>query len=259
MAAATVPPTGSALTAGISNSTDTAATAPYFTCGAASVSVPAFFVYPLAETATPTGGAAADISGNNRAGTYTGTVAPSPSKACNRDTGGSVALSGTTTLISTPTQVVNPTVFTELIWFKTSTGGGRLIGFGNSQTGTSTNYDRHLYLSNTGQVIFGVYNNAVFTAISPATYLDGNWHQAAATLSGAGLILYVDGVPVATNTNTTLAQNYTGYWRVGFDSLSGWGTTQPSRFYFTGNLAWAAIYTTALTAAQIKNQYVAGL
>jgi hypothetical protein len=256
MAAATVPPTGSALTAGIS-SLDTAATAPYFTCGGVGVGAGVFRV-SAGRDGHPDRRGSHRHSGNNRAGAYTGTFAPSPSKACNRDTGGSVALSGTTTLISTPTQVVNPAVFTELIWFKTSTGGGRLIGFGNSQTGTSTNYDRHLYLSNTGQVIFGVYNNAVFTAISPATYLDGNWHQAAATLSGAGMTLYLDGVPVATNTNT-VAQNYSGYWRVGFDSLSGWGATQPSRFYFTGNLAWAAIYTTALTAAQIKNQYVAGL
>lgn len=116
-----------------------------------------------------------------------------------------------TARISNPTQATNPTVFTAIIWFKTTTAGGRLIGFGNAQTGTSTSYDRHLYLSNTGQVVFGVFNGAVSTAVSPATYLDGRWHQAAATLSTAGMALYLDGVPVASNTGTTTAQNYTGY------------------------------------------------
>lgn len=221
--------------------------------------MPAFFVYPLADAATPAGGAAADVSGNSRAGTYNGAATPTASKACNRDTGGSVALSGTTSFISTPTQVANPAVFTAVIWFKTTTGGGRLIGFGNARTGTSTQYDRHLYLSNTGQVVFGVYNGAVFTAISPATYLDGRWHQAGATLSGAGMILYLDGVAVAGNTGTSIAETYTGYWRVGYDTLSGWGATQPTNFYYTGNLAFAAVYTIALTAPQLKTQYVAGL
>ena len=258
--AAITPTTSSALTAKITNN-DTAATAPYFTCAAATVAATAFFVYPLADTTTSAGASAADISGNVRNGSYNGTDAHSTSKACNRDTGGSVVLSGTTSYISTPASasVTNPTIFTEEIWFKTTTGGGRLIGFGNAQTGTSSQYDRHLYLTNSGQVVFGVYSGAVYTAVSPATYLDGLWHQAAATLSASGMVLYVDGAQVATNTGTTTAENHSGYWRVGFDSISGWGTTQPTNFYFTGSLAWASVYTSALTAAQIKNLYVAGV
>ena len=42
-------------------------------------------------------------------------------------------------------------------WFKTTTtAGGKIIGFGNRSTGNSTSYDRHLYMSNTGRLYFGV-------------------------------------------------------------------------------------------------------
>jgi hypothetical protein len=191
IAAALAPSTAAAFTAKISNTADTVGTAPYFTCAAAATAYSPFFSYPLADAATASANTAADVSGNTRTGTYGTNIAPSASNPCsNRDTTGSILLSGTgtTTLVQTPTQVTNPTVFTETIRFKTVTGGGKLIGFGNLATGTSSNYDRHLYLTNTGQVVFGVYNNVVFTAISPATYLDGNWHQATATLSTAGMI-----------------------------------------------------------------------
>ena len=40
-----------------------------------------------------------------------------------------------------------------------STSGGKIIGYGDTATGTSSNYDRQLSLDNAGHVIFGVYNN----------------------------------------------------------------------------------------------------
>jgi hypothetical protein len=44
------------------------------------------------------------------------------------------------------------------MWFKTTTtSGGTLIGFGNSQTGVSGSTDRQILMSNTGQLHFGVY------------------------------------------------------------------------------------------------------
>lgn len=260
IAAVVAPSTAAALTARITNTSNTAASANYFTCAAAARAFSPFLSYPLNDAATASGKTAADVSGNTRTGTYGANIAHSASNACStRDSSGSIVLSGTgtTTSVQTPTQVNNPQVFTETIRFKTTTGGGRLIGFGNVATGTSANYDRHLYLTDTGQVVFGIYNNAIFTAISPGTYLDGNWHQATATLSAAGMILYLDGAQVATNP-ATIAQNFTGYWRIGYDNLSGWGTIQPTRFYYTGNLAYAAVYTAALTPAQVQALYLAG-
>jgi len=240
-------------TARITNSTNTVGSAT-FTCTNAAIGDRAFFAYPLSDTGTT----AADISGNGRAGTYQGTITRTAAKACARDTGGSARLNGTNNYISTATSVANPAVFTVEVWFNTTTTtGGKLIGFGNAQTGTSNTYDRHVYLTNSGQVVFGVYPNAVRTVTSPSFYNDGAWHHAVATLSTAGMALYVDGTLVASDPAVTTAQAYAGFWRIGFDNLNGW-TSQPSSSYFAGSLAYAAVYTTALTATQVKSHYVAG-
>jgi len=84
----------------------------------------------------------------------------------------------------------------------------------------------------------------------------------------AGMSLYVDGQLVGTNANT-VAQSYSGYWRVGGDNLNGWnldpwgsnsqGTTQPYSYYFNGTMADVAVYPAALSAAQVGAHYAAAL
>lgn len=150
----------------------------------------------------------------------------------------------------------NPTVFSVEIWFRTTVKGGKLIGFGNLRTGVSTNDDRHLYVDSKGFLRFGVYPNAVKTVVSQGPVTDGLWHQAVGTLSSAGMLLYLDGV-VANDPAVTTPQNYTGYWRIGYDSLGSWVNT-PASFSFTGSLAWAAVYTYALTTDQVAAHYEAG-
>src|SRR5208282_1763178 len=77
-----------------------------------------------------------------------------------------------------------PSAFTLSIWFKTTTGsGGRLLGFGNSELLTSTSFDRHIYMDNSGHIYFGTYNGTFHVVTTPATYNDGNWHNATGTLS----------------------------------------------------------------------------
>ncbi len=154
-------------------------------------------------------------------------------------------------------QIVAPDVFSMELWFKTNTtSGGKLIGFGNQQTGNSGNYDRQIYMTNSGQLYFGVYPNSVQTVNTASSYNDGNWHHVAATLSGAGMFLYVDGTVAASNAAVTNGQAYSGWWRVGEDNLSGW-TNQPSSFFFNGTIDEVRVYTTALTAAQVAADYSA--
>ena len=44
--------------------------------------------------------------------------------------------------------------FAEEAWFKTTTtSGGKIIGFGNSSTGDSSSYDRHVYMTNAGSLV----------------------------------------------------------------------------------------------------------
>ncbi len=145
------------------------------------------------------------------------------------------------------------------IWFKTTTTrGGKLIGYGSSQTGTSSNYDRHLYMSNDGKLNFGIFQDNVARVItSPASYRDGTWHQAVVTSDASGAALYVDGAKVASNTAIIKGQYYQGYWRVGGDNLSGW-PTRPTSDYFSGDLDEFAVYPNALTPAQVSTQYLVG-
>ena len=95
------------------------------------------------------------------------------------------------------------------------------------------------------------------TVASTATYVDGTWHHAAATLSGAGMALYVDGASVASDPATTTAQAFTGNWQFGCGKLTGW-TAAPTNFFYTGSLAYGAVYTTALTLDQVREHYLAG-
>jgi hypothetical protein len=169
--------------------------------------------------------------------------------------------------------VTGPQSFSIEGWFNTRTNdGGKLIGFGNARTGLSSNYDRHIYMMNDGQLVFGIYNGGVVTIETPNVYNDGAWHYLVATYNSAGgsnnMALYVDGRLIGTNT-TSSAQGYSGYWRVGGDNLNGWnldswgsdsqGTTQPHSYYFNGTIADVAVYPAALSAAQVAAHYAAGL
>lgn len=277
--------TSSAFTARVTNSTNTAATPPYFTCIGADTAPAAgstFFVYPLSDRNTPD---VLDVSGNSgRTGTFNGTsttatgapgsifrgVEPGP---CPRDPvqanslkNSSIRFAGSNNdgYISGPNVTQNnPTTFTVEVWFNTATrSGGRLIGFGNKRNGTtasnaaSTNYDRHIYMNNSGQLYFGVYPDKPVTVNTTTSYNDSQWHLVTATLSTAGMRLYVDGELAASNSNTA-AQSYSGFWRIGWDSLNTW-PNRPSTDYFDGSLAYAAVYTIALTASQVRGHYLAG-
>ncbi|WP_420369490.1 LamG domain-containing protein [Curtobacterium sp. L1-20] len=253
-------PTRSAYSAVIANSNDTAGTAAYFTCTTAvgADTANALFAYRLTEASGAT--TAADWSGKGQNGAYQGSMTattPSPN-ACPRDAGSSYVLNGSTSFVSTPKSYANPTTFSEEVWFRTTVAGGMLIGFGGSQVGTSGQHDRQVYLNTAGQLVFGTYNGTTQVVTSPKTYTDGAWHHVAATMSAAtGMRLYVDGTLVASNAAFTAPENYTGYFRVGYDTVSGW-PGQPSNFYFTGSMRYAAVYSTVLSATQVANHAAAG-
>ncbi|MBE7189469.1 LamG-like jellyroll fold domain-containing protein, partial [Jatrophihabitans endophyticus] len=152
-----------------------------------------------------TGTTASDSSGNGNTGTYYGNEtlgAPSPVSG---STGSAVTFSGTDgSLLSSNQSQAGPSTYSEELWFKTSTtSGGKLIGFGDSQSGTSSNYDRHIYMTNGGQLVFGVYSGGTQTITSNQAYNDGAWHYVVATQGSSGMNLYVDGQLVGTNPTTT--------------------------------------------------------
>lgn len=252
-----------AFTKTITNTTNTAASGIYATCTGEAKAASAYFVYPFAESAGTT---AADASGSNRPGTYTSSgVTYGAAGPCSRDAAKAITLNGTSGYVSGAQSVPSPATFSEEVWFKTTTTtGGKLIGLGSSRTGASVTYDRHIYLTNTGSLVFGVYPGSYKTIASPSTYRDGTWHQVVASLAPStdanpGMRLYVDGVLVNTDTTVTTARtNATAYWRVGYDNLSTSWPSSPTSDYFKGSLAYASVYTSALSPAEVLAQYNAG-
>jgi hypothetical protein len=158
---------------------------------------------------------------------------------------------------STVDTLLGPDQFTAEIWFRTtSRKGGKILGFGSAETGDSQLSDRHLYLSNSGRLSYGItQNNAKRVLTSSRTYRDGRWHQAVVTQGPAGAVLYVDGRAVASSRSMVNPEDYYGYWRIGGDSLSGWRHRGSSR-NFTGYLAELSTYGGVLTAAQVRDHYL---
>ncbi|MEU1971942.1 PKD domain-containing protein [Microbacterium sp. NPDC019599] len=153
---------------------------------------------------------------------------------------------------STTNAIAGPDTFGLEAWFKTTTtSGGKILGFGNSSTGTSSNYDRHVYMEPDGRITFGVWIGSSATVTSPSAYNDGQWHHVTAGESEDGLILYVDGVRVGQRTDVTTAQPYNGYWRVGGDSP--WS----GNAFFAGDIDDVAIYAAPLTKQQTQAHYIA--
>jgi hypothetical protein len=227
-----------------------------------------------------TGTTAADTSGNGRTGTYNpnaagftrGTVGALTTDSPNL----AVTLNGTTSCINTTsTTTMNaPARLTEVVWFKTTTtNGGKLLGFemprvGVGIPGSGGTYDRHLYMDGAGKVWFGVYNGGYFTISSPTALNNGAWHMAAATMGTGGMELWIDGVRVGTNANTT-GETTTGWFRAGCGNLGGWGaswtggnspttSTSPSQDRpFAGSLDEISVWQSVLTSAQIQSLYMA--
>lgn len=173
------------------------------------------------------------------------------------------AVSGASTAIGfngTDTQVYGDkrqtvgSTYTIETWFKTNTTrGGKLFGFGNNQSRGSNQYDKHLYMTNDGRLVFGVYTGVTRTVTTSAAYNDDRWHHAVATQGPGGMTLYVDGAQKGT-LNVTTHENFSGYWHAGGDSLGGW-PDRPTSEYWAGRLDETAVYPTVLSAAQVRHHY----
>jgi len=218
------------------------------------------YLYYLVDEAN--GPNAADTSGNGRTGTYNAISAYLQPGGLPGNPGFAVALNGGGgRVVSGGTSVSNPTTFTLELWFKTTTSsGGKLIGFESSQASTSSSYDRHVYMRTNGTLVYGGWSNGGTSAItSPRSYNDGNWHYLALSAVRSGSqqasTMYVDGSNVVSGT-TTRTSSYSGWWRVGYGSLSSGGTYPPSA-NFLGTVDNVAVYSTALTGTRIAAHYAA--
>ena len=243
-----ISPKGAAVTA-------TAATTDLPYAGAVSEDAPHTH-WRLDETAGTT---AVDSSGGGHLGSYANVTLRGASALADGD-GLSATFNGTNSRVNTvdPDRVAAVSDYSLELWFRTTSNrGGKLIGYGNSRTGNSSKYDRHLYLTNAGNVVYGNYPGSAQTVISPSGYRDGQWHHVVGTTGPQGMRLYVDGRQVGANTVTS-GQSYFGWWRVGGDTIgSGW-PSRPRSNYFSAGIDEVGIYDKQLTSARIFEHFRQG-
>lgn len=204
------------------------------------------------DSATPY---AADSSPEDLAGVYVGGPALRQTPAAVTGTSTAVGLDGATQQVYSdrPTTVDGP--FSIETWFRTtSRSGGKLIGFGDRTTALSSSFDKQLYLTDDGRVVFGVYDGSTRQLSTLTHYNDGKWHHAVGTQGAAGMALYVDGAQIAHN-SVTGHQRYAGYWHVGGDNLNNW-PAEPSSYFFNGQIDETAVYPVALSVLQVRQHYL---
>src|SRR4051812_26565540 len=175
------------------------------------------------------------------------------------ETTAATAFSGSGTVpASTSRQIAGPQSFSVEAWFKTTTtSGGKIVGFGNSRTGNSSAYDRHIFMTNAGTLTFGVYPTVYRPLTTLDSYNDGQWHHAVGSMGATGMDFFVDGRQVGHDNLSTGAEvNNAGYWRIGGDNLNGWPNL-PTKFSFAGSIADVAVYPAPLGLGRVKAHYVA--
>jgi hypothetical protein len=194
-----------------------------------------------------------DLSGNGNNGTLTN--APTYSSANN----GSIVFDGTNDHILLPTNFFSfpsLTTFTISLWFKsTQTTGGTLFG----QQSTA-NYDTAggfvpvIYLRTNGLIRVEPFWTASESnnILSTNALNNGVWHNVTTTFNAGTNILYINGILNSQRTGLTLT-SYTSlyYYLIGAGRAGrGIGTN-----VFAGDISNFVFYSTALTAAEITQNF----
>ena len=148
--------------------------------------------------------------------------------------------------------------FTVAGWFKTSTNFASDAyvvnkgGVGSDSPGQNLNYG--IWMSSTEQIKAGfeTSSGADQFVTSPTSYNDNQWHYAVVTNNGANVILYIDGVQVATKATSGASPESTGTKpvRVGANSR-----VTPATNFFTGEVDEIRIWNTALSASQVSSAF----
>jgi len=214
---------------------------------------------PSTTTNLPLIASLPDVSGNNNLGVAQGGVTPSDDGPFASD--GAMyfdgATDGSSWVESSTHNSALPSSFTIAAWFRVPSGwsqGGGILTLDGAQTGGASSHDPLLWMDDSGKIVAGTYPTANQAATSPSAYNNGQWHFAAATVSSAGLKLYIDGSLVATNASGTAGGTQGGYWLIGQGDEVNW-SDPPTDKYWTGELAHAAYFPSALTASQISTLY----
>ena len=190
------------------------------------------------------GTSAADATGNG----WTGTLVNGPTWVAGYSYN-AVSLDGSSQFVTLPAGVVsNLNDFTISAWVKqtTSSTWSRIFDFG---TGTTV----YMFLTpcnganNCVRFAITVNGNANEQQIDGTAALPtGVWTHVAVTLNGSTGVLYVDGVPVGTNSSMTLTPA-----SLGFTTQNYIGKSQYNDPYLNGQVDEFRIYRTALSPGEV--------
>jgi PKD repeat protein len=182
-----------------------------------------------------------------------GGIARGVAGAIRGDTDTSTRFDGASGYFSSPNPRRGPHTFTVEAWFATgTTAGGKIVGFGDQRSGLSNSYDRHLWLDPSGKLHFGVWLGVAHELVTPTAYNNNAWHHVVASVGPTGMRLFVDGRLIGSRTDTLMAGEITGYWRIGGDR------TWSGAPFFNGLIDEVAVYPVELTAAQVTRHHAIG-
>ncbi len=224
---------------------------------------PSLYYSYMGYAGSTTSTSESDLSGGGSTGRL-GAVAMRRSGTCGAGASPYVTLTTASTYVyqSLPAAgITAPAVFGVSAWFRTTTAGGKLAGFGNKGSGNSTTYDRHVYMGNDGRLTFGVQTDqGRYTCTSASAFADGQWHLVVATYSAGSFTMWTDdGQEACTGTAAGTITSYTGVRQFGNDTLS---TTQwanaSTASNFVGDLDETGVYAAELTRANARAVYAVG-
>ena len=153
-------------------------------------------------------------------------------------------------------QYISSETFTLSSWFKSSTTSTYQMLFSKETTvGTPWNYRMFLDIS-TGRITGDYTNGSTGSLIGSTNLCNGVWHNAVFIRSVAldTVYLYVDGVLVASGTDATTGNmsNNQNVW-IGLSAYTG--ASVNGSYPMNGQIGQSLIYNTALTAAQVSQNF----
>jgi YD repeat-containing protein len=201
-----------------------------------------FAYYRLSESAGAT--TTADASGNGYDGTYVGSPAlAAAGPLAGEPTDHAVSLNGTTQQVTTPVQHTPPTVEAWIKLPAPNTGTLPVVSNREGQTARNMIF----FGLNAGKVFVYVNSRSPVSLTGTTRIDDGAWHQIAYTFDGSVGRLYVDGALQTAATQSEPTWAWKANVQIGYDV--------PNNSRFPGSIDEVALYSNALSAAQIKAHF----
>src|SRR6266850_888276 len=192
--------------------------------------------YGFAEGAGPT---VADSSGSNNTGTISGATWTPAGRF-----GSALVFNGTSAVVTVPSaaslQLLTGMTLEAWVYPTVAPAGWRAV--------LAKNTDRYYLMASSDQgnrpVVGGTWTAGNQNTVGPSVLAVNTWTHLAATFDGATVRLYVNGVQVASQAQTTALTTSTGTLQIGGDAYTGEN--------IAGRIDEVRIYNRALSAAEIQ-------